>query len=97
MSRETWLKVGLWLIPIIFAAGSLYYQQTQLSAQAHETEDRVELHVAQPAHPVIQSRVDVLERDTREMVMEQRAIRTEQSRAAENISAICQATNAHCR
>jgi len=90
-------KVALWLVPIIFASGSLYYQQHQTSAQAATNDIHIQEHEKLDAHPVIEERVESLEEDTREMIMEQRVIRTEQSRAAENISSICQATGARCR
>jgi hypothetical protein len=97
MTKENWIKFGVWLIPVVFAAGSLYYQQMQTSSAATANKEHIHNHERLPAHPVIEQRVKVLEEDRQEMIMEQRTIRTEQSRAAENISAICQATNANCR
>ena len=94
---QTTLKIALWLVPIIFASGSLYYQQHQTAAQASSNETHIQDHEKLDAHPVVEERVERLEEDTREMIMEQRVIRTEQSRAAENISSICQATGARCR
>ena len=97
LSSDTYMKMGLWAVPIIFAAGSLYYQQMRTSEQAQATDHMLHQHELLEAHPVIKARVVSLEQESAQMLQEQRVIRVEQSRAAENISAICQATNARCK
>lgn len=93
----TALKLALWGLPMVFFSGSLYLQ-TQLTAdKADRVEQRAVSHDALPGHPVLTQRVTALESETREMLHEQRVIRQEQQRVIENISAICQATNARCR
>jgi hypothetical protein len=88
------LKIALWCVPLVFSAGSLWAVATvnnaDVSDRVEQVEEGLKIHSALKAHPVSESRLDVL-------VTEQRAIRTEQSAQASNISAICQATGARCK
>jgi len=101
LSKDTWIKLILWAIPIIFAGGSLYYQQTNTAERVSNLSGDIDEHVDLIGHPVIVTRADEIEEEIEDiqtkMIEEQRLIRTEQQRAAENISSICQVTGAQCR
>jgi hypothetical protein len=101
LSKDTWIKLILWAIAIIFAGGSLYYQQTNTAERVSSLSGDIDEHVDLIGHPVIVTRADEIEEEIEhiqtKMIEEQRLIRTEQQRAAENISSICQVTGANCR
>jgi len=101
LSKDTWIKLILWAIAIIFAGGSLYYQQTNTAERVSSLSGDIDEHVDLIGHPVIVTRADEIEEEIEDiqtkMIEEQRLIRTEQQRAAENISSICQVTGAQCR
>jgi len=101
LSKDTWIKLILWAIAIIFAGGSLYYQQTNTAERVSNLSGDIDEHVDLIGHPVIVTRADEIEEEIEDiqtkMIEEQRLIRTEQQRAAENISSICQVTGAQCR
>lgn len=101
LSKDTWIKLILWVIPIIFACGSLYYQQMNTAEKVSSLSSEFDEHVDLAGHPVIITRADEIEEEIQDiqvkMIEEQRLIRTEQQRAAENISSICQVTGANCR
>ena len=88
------LKMALWLVPIMFSAGSLYSVVTVGNADVTERVEQIEeglkIHSALKAHPVTESRMD-------RMLVEQLEIRKTQAVQASNISAICQATGARCK
>jgi hypothetical protein len=88
------LKVALWLIPLIFSAGSFYGFLTignaDVSARVEQVEDGLKIHSALKAHPVTEERLSVI-------LAEQRDIRTEQKIQGQNLAAICSATGARCK
>ena len=89
------LKMALWLVPIIFSAGSLYSVVTVGNADVTERVEQIEeglkIHSALKSHPVTESRLDVI-------VTEQRALRTSMAEANENLAAICAAIpGARCK
>ena len=89
-NKDTALKIAIWIIPVVFGAGSLAQIVTGSSADVHEVEARLEAHEDLKAHPVTEARLDVL-------VEEQRTIRTEQKQMNENLTAVCVATGARCK
>ena len=93
-TREQTLKVALWLVPMVFAAGgfwALTHSNTEaLSEDVAHARAAIEAHEDLRAHPVTEQRLETI-------VTEQRAVRSEQARQGENIAAICQATGASCR
>ena len=97
MSKELSLKVAIWIIPVLFGAGALYQTVIGSSAAVAEIQVQLESHEDLAAHPVTELRVTQSEDQIEEILVEQRAMRAEQSDQAESISAICQATGARCR
>lgn len=94
LTDDSKLKIAIFFLPLVFAAGSLIATATQSTAQVEEQIEEVRsglaIHSALKAHPVTESRIDTI-------MMEQRAIRDTQSVQSANISAICQATGARCK
>ena len=89
------LKIALWCVPIIFSLGSLYSVVTVGSADVSDrmgvVEDGLKVHAALKAHPVTESRLDVL-------VTEQRALRADVAEANETLAGICAAIDgARCK
>jgi len=89
------LKMLVWTIPIVFSFGGFYalMMSTSASLESDVTSIQVDLkeHEALKAHPVTESRLDVI-------VTEQRALRVEVAEANENIAAICSAIpGARCK
>ena len=88
------LKMLLWAIPVVWGFGGFYALMMSTSATLESDVATVQTglreHEALKAHPVTESRLDVL-------VTEQRAVRAEQSDQAESLAAICQATGARCK
>ncbi len=101
---ELALKAMFWLFPLIFAAGVWYSSSTQAATRIEAATQstvtlskRVEAHEALEAHPVSRTRSDTVQKAVSRIEVEQKLMQVEQRRAAENLSAICQATNANCR
>jgi hypothetical protein len=94
LTDDSKLKVAIFLLPLVFAAGSLIATATQSTAQVEEQIEEVRsglaIHSALKAHPVTEERINTI-------MLEQRAIRDTQSVQSANISAICQATGARCK
>lgn len=94
LTDDSKLKIAIFLLPLVFAAGSLIATATQSTAQVEEQIEEVRsglaIHSALKAHPVTEERINTI-------MMEQRAIRDTQSVQSANISAICQATGARCK
>ena len=89
------LKVALWLIPLIFSAGSFYGFLTIGSADVSERVEQVEaglkIHSALKAHPVGAEKMETI-------LVEQRELRRDMASANENLAAICAAIpGARCR
>ena len=88
------LKVALWLVPLIFSAGSFWAVSTvnnaDVSERVEQVEDGLKIHTALKAHPVTEERLSVI-------LAEQRDIRTEQKIQGQNLAAICSATGARCK
>ncbi len=98
------LKIVFWVLPLVFAAGVWYNSSGDAVRKMHEyhevsqkLEKRLEEHEALESHPVSRTRLDTVQKAVERIEIEQRALGAEQRRAAENLSAICQATNANCR
>lgn len=101
---ELVLKAMFWLFPLIFSAGVWYSSSSEAATRVEtvqkSTSDlvkRVEAHEALDAHPVSRTRLDTVQKAVERIEVEQKLQQVEQRRAAENLSAICQATNANCR
>ena len=90
MNKDAALKVAIWCIPVLFGAGAMYQTVLGSSADVVEVAEQLEKHEDFPAHAVGEERISTI-------LTEQRAVRAEQREQAENISAICQATNARCK
>ena len=93
--KEHRLKMLLWAIPVVWGFGGFYalMMSTSASLESEVTAIEADLreHEALKAHPVTESRLDVI-------VTEQRALRVEVSEANENIAAICSAIpGARCK
>mgnify|MGYP003152071814 CR=1 FL=1 len=89
------LKMLVWTIPIVFSFGGFYalMMSTSASLESDVTSIKAGLseHESLKAHPVTESRLDVI-------VTEQRALRVEVAEANENIAAICSAIpGARCK
>jgi hypothetical protein len=89
------LKVALWLVPLVFSAGSFWAVSTvsnaDVSERVEQVEDGLKIHTALKAHPVTEERLSTI-------LTEQRALRVEVAEANENISAICSAIpGARCK
>lgn len=93
------VQVIVWLLPIIFVAGGLYVmieQAAEASVKALEGLNDVRMESERKNSENDQKRA-VLETRVNEAERIQQELLTEQKRQGENISAICQATNARCR
>jgi hypothetical protein len=93
--KEHRLKMLLWAIPVVWGFGGFYALMMSTSASLESDVTAIEAdlreHEALKAHPVTESRLDVI-------VTEQRALRVEVSEANENIAAICSAIpGARCK
>ena len=89
------LKMLVWTIPIVFSFGGFYALMMSTSASLESDVASVQFdlreHESLKAHPVTESRLDVI-------VTEQRALRVEVAEANENIAAICSAIpGARCK
>lgn len=95
LTDDSKLKIAIFLLPLVFAAGSLIATATQSTAQVEEQIEQVRsglaIHSALKAHPVTEERINTI-------MLEQRALRVEVAEANENISAICSAIpGARCK
>jgi len=77
-------------VPVIFAAGGVYWEVRAMSEEVTESHAEIHAHMAETAHPVALERLDSLEVDVAELTKEQRDM-------AANLGAICHATGARCR
>jgi hypothetical protein len=88
------LKVALWLVPIIFSVGAFYSMTlnstAHIEAELEEVVTGLAAHSALKAHPVTEERINTI-------MLEQRAIRDEQTDQGRSLAAICQATGARCQ
>lgn len=85
-----YVKMMVWLIPVIFGAGGVYAHVSRASADASEVRRVVQEHKEGVGHPVTAVRLDRIETNQNQMLIEQK-------KNAANIAAICQATGANCR
>ena len=93
-----WVKILVWMIPVIFGAGGLFVSLNQSRADVAEMKkDIVQVkqeigdHAKQGVgHSVTKSRLRRIEKG-------QEKILTRQQISVENIAAICQATGAKCK
>lgn len=90
MERD-YVKILVWLIPVIFGAGGVYAHVNRASADADSVKKTVIEHTQKGVgHTATQVRLDQMEKN-------QARILSEQKSNGENIAAICQATGAKCR
>jgi hypothetical protein len=101
---EVTLKVIFWVLPLIFAMGVWYNTAVDTTKHVQENSDKIsqvsdksEKHRSTDGHAVTKTKIDQIERDVADIKTEQRVMRTDQRRQSENLSSICQATNARCR
>ena len=101
---ELAFKAMFWLAPIIFAGGVWYSmgghtraEVVTVQAEVEQIERKIIAHEQLESHPVTRARLDQVQRVVDRIEVEQQSMNVEQRRAAENLSAICQATNANCR
>jgi hypothetical protein len=95
---HVYVKVLIWLIPVVFGAGGVYASLSQANtdirkAKAEVAEARIEVraHVAEGVgHPVTAVKLEQIETNQRQIMKEQRS-------NASNLAAICQATGAQCK
>ena len=90
MNRESAIKTIVWVIPIIFAAGGVWWQVRAAVERMSILHVEVHDHTEEPAHPVGLQRLESLEKTQDEMLVEQR-------QQGQSLAAICQATGAQCR
>ena len=91
------LKASVWLVPIIFTAGGLLWQSGEVRAELVALPADFDGHEKLESHPVSAVQLEDHNAVLEELMVEQRAMRTEQTEQAVNISAICQATGARCK
>jgi hypothetical protein len=91
------LKAGVWLVPIVFTAGGLMWQSGEVRAELSSLVGDFDTHERLEAHPVANVQLEEHREVLEELMVEQRAMRSEQTEQAVNISAICQATGARCK
>ena len=101
---EFLLKIVVWIVPFIFAAGVWYSSTNSTEASVGQNEkmivdlsDEIDEHRQLVSHPVTGTKLLVIEQDVQEIKIEQRAMRVEQTKSSINLSAICQATGASCQ
>jgi len=86
-----YVKVLVWLIPVIFGAGGVYAHVARSSSDVSEVRKEVTAHTKEGVgHTGTQVRLDKIETNQTQILTEQRS-------NAENIAAICQATGAKCK
>ena len=96
-TKDDALKAAIWLVPIIFTAGGLMWQSGEVKAELSSLVGDFDTHEKLEAHPVANVQLEEHREVLEELMVEQRAMRTEQTEQAVNISAICQATGARCK
>jgi len=97
LTKDDALKAALWLVPIIFTAGGLLWQSGEVRAELVTLTADFDGHEKLESHPVSAVQLEDHNAVLEELMVEQRAMRTEQTEQAVNISAICQATGARCK
>jgi len=97
LSRDGVLKAAVWLVPIIFTAGGLMWQSGEVRADLASLGGDFDAHEKIEAHPIATVQLEEHRAVLETLMVEQKAMRTEQTEQAVNISAICQATGARCR
>mgnify|MGYP001388480662 CR=1 FL=1 len=93
-----WIKVLVWLVPVVFGAGGIYasVSHSKAEVQSFKTDlEQVKKEIsdhtkAGVGHEATRSRLDRIETG-------QLRIMSRQQVQSENIAAICQATNARCK
>ena len=97
LSTENLVKALVWLVPILFAMGLFYGQTKDAAATVAEVQKNFREHEKLSSHPVGAEKLNDLEKQNTMLLHEQKMMRKQMRRAAENISAICQATKANCK
>jgi len=97
LTKDDALKAALWLVPIVFTAGGLLWQSGEVKAEVSHLDEEFHQHEKLEAHPVATAQLEEHREVLEELMVEQKAMRTEQTEQAVNISAICQATGARCK
>lgn len=97
LTKDDALKAALWLVPIIFTAGGLMWQSGEVRVEVSSLIEDFGTHEKLEAHPIAAVQLEEHREVLEELMVEQRAMRTEQTEQAVNISAICQATGARCK
>ena len=97
MTKDDMLKAAVWLVPIVFTAGGLMWQSGEVKTEVAALSGDFDTHEKLEAHPVATVQLEEHREVLAELMVEQRAMRTEQTEQAVNISAICQATGARCK
>ena len=90
MTKEDAIKIVLFTVPVVFAAGGIWWQVQSAVDKMGDLHTEVHEHIRDAGHDVSVERISSLEEFQDEMVVEQR-------QQGENIAAICQATNARCK
>jgi Sec-independent protein translocase protein TatA len=97
------LKATIWVIPVVFGAGTLTQIIRSDGAGISALEEKVDdaeqglyAHSNLPGHPVSTTQIQHLTEQQDEMMIEQRGMRVEQRDMAMDLAAICQATGADC-
>jgi hypothetical protein len=96
-TKDDALKAAIWLVPIIFTAGGLMWQSGEVRADLASLGGDFDTHEKIEAHPIATVQLEEHRAVLETLMVEQKAMRTEQTEQAVNISAICQATGARCR
>ena len=97
LSKDDALKAAIWLVPIIFTASGLMWQSGEVRAELTSLGGDFDTHEKTEAHPIATVQLEEHRAVLETLMVEQKAMRTEQTEQAVNISAICQATGARCR
>ena len=88
---KSYIKVLVWLIPVVFGAGGVYAHVSRASADVADVRAEISAHTKEGVgHTATQVRLDRIETN-------QAQILTQQRRTAESVAAICQATGANCK
>lgn len=94
ISDDSKIKIGIFLLPLVFSAGLLVSAVTdsteKIEAEVEEVKSGLAVHSALKAHPVTEERLSVVLREQAEM-------KTELKSQSASLHAICNATGARCR
>lgn len=94
--HEVSIKVLVWLIPAIFAAGILFQTVASDGGSLESVATSLSDHERLEGHPVMQTEMQHISTQQSELMTEQREMRAEQQQQAIDLVAICRATGANC-